>query len=420
MSMDIQRPSRKKELQRRRLLTGAAVTAGLVLVTLGINSLEPAVRSVERGSIWTDKVERGEMLRAVRGNGTLVPEEIRWISAQTEGRVERRLVEAGADVTPDTVILELSNPELEQSAQDSELQLRAVEAEYTDLEVRLSSQLLDQQADLAAVKAEYEGALLQVEADRELFENGLIPDIMLRKSELAAGQLTVRYEMEQQRLDKTSESIEAQLAVKRAQVDKQRALNRLRQDQLKSLSVRPTIAGVLQEVPVEEGDRVTQGIRLARVAEPTKLKAELRINETQAKDIEIGQIARIDTRNGIIDGRVSRIDPAVQQGTVLVDVALEGKLPRGARPDLSVDGTVEIERLEDVLYVDRPAYGQADSLVGLYVIDPETQVARITQVRLGRTSVSTVEIVDGLGVGDEVILSDSSQWGDEPEIRLVN
>ena len=418
--MDIQRPSRKKEIQRRKLLTGVGVAAVLVLITIGISKLEPAVRSVERGAIWTDTVERGEMLRAVRGNGTLVPEEIRWVSAQTEGRVERRLVEAGADVTPDTVILVLSNLELEQSAQDAELQLRAQLAEYTDLDVRLSSQLLDQQANMAAVKAEYEGALLQVEADRELFENGLIPDIQLRKSELAAGQLTVRYEMEQQRLNKTGESITAQLAVKRAQVDKQQALHGLRQDQLASLEVRSSIAGVLQEIPVEEGDRVTPGIRLARVAEPRRLKAELRINETQAKDIEINQIAKIDTRNGIIDGRVSRIDPAVQQGTVLVDVALEGDLPRGARPDLSVDGTIEIERLNDVLYVDRPAYGQAESLVGLYVVDQESQIARITQVRLGRTSVSTVEIVEGLGVGDEVILSDSSQWGDEPEIRLVN
>lgn len=418
--MDIQRPSRKKEIRRRRILTGVGVAAGLLVLTLGINSLEPAVRTVERGSIWTDTVERGEMLRAVRGNGTLVPEEIRWISAQTEGRVERRLVEAGADVTPDTVILELSNSELEQSAQDAELRLRATEAEYVDLEVRLSSQLLDQQANLAAVKADYESALLQVEADRELFENGLIPDINLRRSELAAGQLTVRYEMEQQRLAKTSESIKAQLSVKQVEVDQQRALHGLRQEQLASLQVRPSIAGVLQEVPVEEGDRVTPGIRLARVAEPRRLKAELRINETQAKDIEVNQIAKIDTRNGIIDGRVSRIDPAVQQGTVLVDVKLEGELPRGARPDLSIDGTIEIERLNDVLYVDRPAYGQAESLVGLYVVNPETQIARITQVRLGRTSVSTVEIVDGLSVGDEVILSDSSQWGDETEIRLVN
>ena len=418
--MDIQRPSRKKELQRRRILTGAGVAAGLVLVTVGINSLEPAVRTVERGSIWTGTVARGEMLRAVRGNGTLVPKEIRWISAQTEGRVEKRVVEAGADVTPETVILVLSNPELEQSAQDAKLQLRALEADYTDLEVRLSSQLLDQQANLAAAKADYEGALLQVEADRELFEEGLVPNIQMRRSELSVGQLTVRYEMEQQRIAKTNESIVAQLSAQRAQVDQQRALYHLRRDQLDSLKVRPTFAGVLQEVPVEEGDRVTPGTRLARVAEPKKLKAELRINETQAKDIEINQIAKIDTRNGIIDGRVSRIDPAVQQGTVLVDVTLEGELPRGARPDLSVDGTIEIERLTDVLYVDRPAYGQAESLVGLYVIDPESQIARITQVRLGRTSVNTVEIVEGLGVGDEVILSDSSQWGDDPEIRLVN
>ncbi len=419
MSMDIQRPSRKKELQRRRMMMGAAGMAALALVTYGISNLEPAVRTVEKDSIWTDTVERGEMLRSVRGNGTLVPEEIRWISAQTEGRVERKVVEAGTLVTPDTVILELSNLELQQSAQDAELQLRADEAEMADLEVRLSSNLLDQRANLARVKADYEGALLQAEADKELFESELIPNIQLRKSQLAAGQLTVRYDIEQQRLEKSKESNTAQLAVKRAQVDKQRALYALQRDLLDSLKVRSTITGVLQEVPIDEGERVTPGTRLARVAQHDHLKAELRINETQAKDIEVGQIARIDTRNGIIDGRVSRIDPAVQQGTVTIDVALEGELPRGARPDLSVDGTIEIERLDDVLFIDRPAYGQAESLVGLFVVDAETKIAEITQVMMGRTSVNTVEIVRGLEVGDEVILSDSSQWGDEPRIRIV-
>jgi HlyD family secretion protein len=418
--MDIERPSRKKELRRRRILMGAGIVAALVLITVAIYSLEPAVRSVERGSVWTGVVQRGEMLRSVRGNGELVPEEIRWISAQTEGRVERIVVDAGARVTPETVILELSNPELEQAELEAGLQLSALQAEYTDLEVRLSSELLDQQANMATVKAEYQGAQLQEEADRELSDNGLISSIALRKSQLAAEQLTVRYEMEQQRLAKKSESIEAQLSVKRSQVSQQRALYQLRRNQLDSLKVRPTIAGVLQDVPVEEGERVTPGIRLARVAEPKKLKAELRINETQAKDIEVGQVARIDTRNGVIDGVVARIDPAVQQGTVTVDVELTGELPKGARPDLSVDGTIEIERLEDTLYVDRPAYGQAESLVGLYVVNPESQIATITQVRLGRTSVNTVEIVDGLDVGDEVILSDSSQWGDDTRIRLVN
>jgi len=419
MSMDIQRPSRKKELQRRRVMMGTAGMAALALVTYGISNLEPAVRTVEKDSIWTDTVERGEMLRSVRGNGTLVPEEIRWISAQTDGRVERKVVEAGTLVTPDTVILELSNLELQQSAQDAELQLRADEAEMADLEVRLSSDLLDQRANLARVKADYEGALLQAEADKELFESDLISNIQLRRSELAAGQLTVRYDIEQQRLEKSKESNTAQLAVKRAQVDKQRALYALQRDLLDSLKVRSTINGVLQEVPIDEGERVTPGTRLARVAQHDQLKAELRINETQAKDIEVGQIARIDTRNGIIDGRVSRIDPAVQQGTVTIDVALEGELPRGARPDLSVDGTIEIERLDDVLFIDRPAYGQAESLVGLFVVDPETKIAEITQVMMGRTSVNTVEIVRGLEVGDEVILSDSSQWGDEPRIRIV-
>lgn len=416
--MDRPRPDRKKEIRRRRILIGLATAAGLTLVTIGLNSLEPAAREVDRASVWRDDVKRGEMLRSVRGPGTLVPVEIRWISAESNGIVEQRIVDPGATVTAGTVILELSNPELEQTVQDAELQVRAREAEHTDLEVRLQSQILDQQANLAAVKADWQGAQLQAEADQELYDNGLISDIQLRRSQLAADQLTVRHDIEQQRLAKTRESITAQLAVSTATLDQQRALFELRRQQLEDLRVKAGIDGVLQQVPVEIGQRVTPGTQLARVARPTELKAELRIAETQAKDIQVGQIARIDTRNGIVEGRVARIDPAVQQGTVTVDVSLPEDLPRGARPDLSVDGTIEIERLEDVLYMGRPAYGQPNQTIGLFKIGPDGETAQRVQVRLGKVSVNTVEVLEGLKEGDEVILTDSSQWDDVDRIRL--
>ncbi len=419
MTMDIARPSRKKEIRRRKILYGLATAAGLVLITVFVFSLEPAVQEVERSSVWIGEVERGEMLRKVRGAGTLVPEEIRWIAAETTGQVERIEIRPGAEVSPDTIILELSNPEVEQAAQDAELRLRSLEAAYEDLRVRLESQLLDQEANLARVQAEYESAKLEAEAQKRLFDDRVSSEIQWRKADLAAGQLTTRFEIEKQRLEKTSESSDAQLAANRAQVEQQRALYRLRADQLDSLRVRAGIPGVLQQVPVEEGQRVTIGDNLARVARPDKLKAEVRINETQAKDVQIGQVAEIDTRNGKIPGRVTRIDPAVQQGTVTVDVALIGDLPRGARPDLSVDGMIELERLDDVLYVQRPAYGQADSTIGLFKIDPETSRACLTQVQLGRTSVNEVELLGGLDQGDEVILSDSSQWDDSNCIKLV-
>jgi HlyD family secretion protein len=418
MSMDVVRPSRKKEILRRRIFYGALAAVVLIVITYGIYSLEPAARKVDRSSVWMDTVKRGEMLRSVRGPGTLVPETIRWIAAETNGQVETIFIDPGAEVKADDVILELTNPEVEQTAQDAELRLRAVEAEYEDLKVRLESQQLDQEANMAAVKADFESAVLEAEAQQKLFEEGLAAEIEKRKAELAAEQMTVRNKIEKQRLDKTAESIQAQLAVKRAELAQQRALYALRVGQLESLKVRAGIDGVLQQVPVEEGQRVTPGINLARVAQPGKLMAELRINETQAKDIQVGQIAEIDTRNGIVEGRVRRIDPAVQQGTVTVDVALEGELPKGARPDLSVDGTIELERLVDVLYVGRPAYGQAESTIGLYKLGPDGETATRVQVQLGRISVNTVEIRDGLEEGDQVILSDSSQWDDAERIQL--
>lgn len=416
--MDIARPSRKKELQRRRMLYIAAGVIGLTALAFGISSLEPAPPNVDRSSVWIEPVKRGEFLRSVHGPGTLVPEEIRHIAAETNGLVEEVLVDAGAEVKADTVILRLSNPEVERAAQDAELALLGAEAELADLRVRLESQLLDQRANLARVKADYESGLLEVEANRELATNGLIPNITLKQSELAAEQLTVRHQIEKERLEKTSESMKAQLDVKRATVSQQRALYELRKAQLDSLQVRATIDGVLQMVAVEAGQRVVPGGDLARVARPDRLKAEIRINETQAKDIQIGQVARIDTRNGIAEGRVKRIDPAVQQGSVIVDVELVGDLPNGARPDLSVDGTIELERLEDVLYTGRPAYGQPNSTVSLFKLEADGEYATMVPVTLGRSSVGEIEIVSGLSEGDQVILSDNKQFDEANRIRL--
>jgi HlyD family secretion protein len=416
--MDIPRKIDPKKRLIRRALYSAVAVGGIVVMTILLSNLEPAAPRVERATVWIDTVERGQMLRQVRGPGTLVPKEILWISATTDGNVKAIILEPGQEVGPDTVILELSNPELEQLTGDAELQLRAAEADYTNLEVQLESQLLDMQATYAAVEADYESAKLQVEADQELASEGLIPEIQLKRSRLTERQLTTRHEIEQQRLQKLAESVEAQLAASRARVDQLRALFRLRREQVARLRVRSDIEGVLQEVPVEVGQRVAPGANLARVAQPQTLEAELRIAQTQARDILVGQKAEVDTRNGIIPGRVSRIDPAVQEGTVTVDVELEGPLPKGARPDLSVDGTIEIERLSQVLHVGRPAYGQAHSKISLFRLDEEGDMAFRVQVQLGRTSVNTVEIVEGLDEGDRVILSDMSNWDNFDRVRL--
>ncbi|MDA8017379.1 MAG: HlyD family efflux transporter periplasmic adaptor subunit [Thermoanaerobaculia bacterium] len=416
--MDVARPDLKRKKQRKRMIFGSLAVLAVIAITVAVSSLEPAAREVDRATVWTDTVKRGEMLRSVRGAGTLVPEEIRWIAAETQGRVERILIDPGATVEPESVILELSDPDTEQAAEDAQLALASAEANYIDLKVRLESQVLDQEANLARVKADYQSAVLDAKANQELFDHGLIPDIDLESAKLNAEQLTVRYEIEQKRIKKFAESVEAQLAVERNRVEQARTLATLRGARLKALQVRAGIQGVVQLVPVEEGERVAPGTNLARVADPTELRADVRIAETQAKDIQVGQQAKIDTRNGIIDGHVVRIDPSVQQGTVTVEVALDGALPRGARPDLSVDGTIELERLVDVLYVGRPVYGQPNSKVGMYKIGADGETAQLVQVHLGRSSTTTVEVIEGLLEGDEVILTDSSQWSDAERIRL--
>jgi HlyD family secretion protein len=420
--MDIQRKSGARKRRIRRAIYAVAAVGAIALVTLGVSRLKPAAPSVERSTIWPDTVKRGSMLRQVRGNGTLVPEEIRWIAATTAGRVEQILVKPGAVVQPDTVLIVLSNPEAEQAALEATSRLRAAEADYTALRVRLESQRLDQRATAATVQADYSQAKLQADTDEKLFKDGLLPELNHKLSKVRAEELSTRHEIEQKRQAIIDESIQAQLAVQQAQVEQLRALAQLRRRQVEDLRVRAGIAGVLQQLgdqtPLQVGQQVTPGTNLARVAEPRRLKAELKIAETQAKDILLGQPVSVDTRNGVVPGHVVRIDPAVQNGTVTVDVALDGELPKGARPDLSVDGTIELERLEDVLYVQRPAFGQENSQITLFKIEPDGKTAVRTKVKLGRSSVTHIEILEGLQAGDQVILSDTSAWDNFDRIRL--
>jgi HlyD family secretion protein len=416
--MDILRTGHVEKLRRRRLLLVGAGIAALVLITLGVSRLKPAEPSVEKATVWTDTVRRGEMLRQVRGPGTLVPEEIQWIPAATAGRVEKIFVRPGAAVKPDTILVTLTNPELEQQARDAALQVKASEADFTDLKVRLESQLMDQQAAEAQVESDFKQAELQLAVDEKLAKEGLVSNLVLNLSRTRKEELATRTDLAKKRLAIASESMEAQLAAAQAHLEQSRAQARLRQAQVEGLQVRAGIAGVLEQLPLEVGQRVEPGTNLARVADVTRLKAEFRIPETQARDVQIGQKAEIDTRNGIVAGHVTRIDPAVQNGTVTVDASIDGPLPKGARPDLSIDGTIEIERLENVLYVGRPAFGQEKSTVGIFkLIDGGRGAVRVP-VELGRSSVNTVEIVKGLHEGDQVILSDMSNWDNFDRIRL--
>ena len=416
--VDIARPDIARAKRVRRIVYGVGAGVVVILITVGVSRLEPAAPAVDRDTVYTDTVQRGEMLRQVRGTGALVPEEIRWISAVTTSTVERIVLRPGVTVEPDTVIVELSNPQLEQSALEARLQLEAARARYESRQVELDRDVLAQRAAVASSEhaltlAEYEASL-----DEELFEDDLVSELQLRQKQSAASQLRVQYELDRQRLEILIDAMAAQLAAEQAEVDRLATIYALRRDEVADLRVTAGVAGVLQEVPLEEGTSVTPGANLARVGDPTRLMAELRIAETQARDIQIGQPASIDTRNGIIPGHVARIDPAVQNGTVTVDVTLDGELPRGARPDLTVDGTIELERLVDVVYVGRPVYGQEDSVVSLFKLQPGSDEAMRTRVELGRSSVNTIEVRAGLQPGDQVVLSDMSQWDAFDRIRL--
>ncbi|MEP6698241.1 MAG: efflux RND transporter periplasmic adaptor subunit [Verrucomicrobiota bacterium] len=417
-AMDIPRPNVARQKRKRRIIIIAASALSLLLVTFALSRLKPAVPSVDRSTVWIDTVKRGPMVRQVRGLGTLVPEEIRWIAAITEGRVEKIVVRPGAHVEPDTVLLELTSPEVEQSARDAELQYKAAEAEFTTLRASLQRDLLEQEASAARVHSEYQQAKMEAETNDNLSRNGLVAVLTHKTSKIKAEDLAARDTIEQKRYEFAKNNIEPQLASKQAAVDQVKANAEMKKSQMEQLKVRAGFAGVLQQLPVEVGQRVTPGTNLARVADPTKLKAQIKIAETQAKDIQINQVASIDTRNGVVAGHAVRVDPAVEQGTVTVDVALDGELPKGARPDLSVDGTIELERLDNVVYVGRPAFGQENNTVGIFKLVSGSSEAVRTPVKLGRSSVNTIEIVSGLQPGDQVILSDTSSMDAHDRIRL--
>ncbi|PTY04756.1 RND transporter [Opitutaceae bacterium EW11] len=417
--MDIARPQQVQQQKRRkRIIIGAVTVISLATITFALSRLKPAAPTVDRNLVWLGTVKRGPMVRQVRGLGTLVPEDIRWIAARTSGRVERIIIRPGAQVTADSVIVELSNPDVEQASANADSQLKAAEAELVNLKVQLERGVLEAESAAARAKSEYEQAKLRAEVNEDLFKDGLVSPLELRLSKVTAEESATRNAIEQKRYDFAKDSIPPQLAVKEAEVDRLRAQARLRREELNALHVRAGFEGVLQVLPVDVGQQVQPGTNLARVADPAHLKAEVRIPETQAKDIQIGQLANIDTRNGLINGKVARIDPAVQNGTVLVDVSLTSDLPRGARPDLSIDGTIELERLDDVVFVERPAFGQERSAVTIFKLDSDGVYASRTQVHLGRSSVNTIEIVNGLIPGDRVILSDMSQWDSSDRVKL--
>jgi HlyD family secretion protein len=415
--MDIARPNVAKEKRRKRIIYAVITGVALIGITVLLGRLKPAAPSVERNLVWIGTVKRGPMLRQVRGLGTLVPEEIRWIAARTQGRVDKIILRPGADVEPGTLILELSNPDVVSAAANAKSQLLAAEAQLANLRVQLESTLLQSEAAMANARSEYETARLQAEVNDELIKDGLVSPVQQKLSRVTADTAAARHAIEQKRYAFAKDSIKPQLAVQEAEVERLASLSRLRTEELEALQVRASMKGVLSALPVEVGAQVQPGTNIARVADPTKLKAEVRIAETQAKDIAIGQLASIDTRNGLVEGRVVRIDPAVQNGTVTVDVTLTGALPKGARPDLSVDGTIELERLDDVIFVDRPAFGQERSTITLFKLGEGDEAAR-TQVQLGRSSVNTIEILGGLTPGDRVILSDMSPWDSNDRVKL--
>jgi len=416
--MDIARPSNVKKKRIRNAIYAGVGLLAVVLVSVGLSRLKPAAPTVERAVVWPDTVKRGPMVRQVRGLGTLTPEDIRWIPATTQGRVEKIVLRPGTSVKAGDVILELTNPQLEQQLQDADLKLQAAEAGLANIKVQLNNDLLQTRATAAQVEADFNKAKMQAQMNEELAKDQLVSALVLKQSQVDAQQLGVRNQIAKDQLESKTESMRAQLAVAQSAVDQARAVLHLTRQQRDELKVRAGLDGMLQLVPVEVGQQVAPGTNLARVANPSRLKAEIKIAETQAKDIQLGQKAEVDTRNGVVEGRVARIDPSVQNGTRTVDVTLTGELPKGAVPDLSVDGTIELERLNDVLFVGRPAFGQEQSTVGLFKVDSDGSGASRTQVKLGRSSVNNIEVLSGLKVGDTVVLSDMSAWDAFDRVRL--
>ena len=418
--MDIARPEFKKQKRRRLVISAAIGILCVVAVTVGVSRLKPAAPELERSTVWTDTVKHGVMLRQVRGLGTLVPSQefIRQIPAETEATVVRIRMLPGSRVTASDVLMEMSNPQVEQAAVDAKLQLKAAEAQLQSLRVTLQSNLMTQKAGAATVNADYSQAKLQSDTDKALFDLGVISGLAYKNSKSKADELTTRNNIEVERLDINLKAIVSQMAEQQARVDEIRALAELKQAQLDALKVHAGIEGILTELPLQVGQHVLPGTMLAKVVQPNHLKAELKVPETQARDIQMGQAGLIDTHNGTISGTVSRIDPAVQNGTVTVDVTLTGELPKGARPELSVDGTIDLEQLNNVLYVGRPAFGQENSTISLFRLDADGKGAVRVPVKVGRASVNSIQILEGLHEGDTVILSDMSRNDNTDRIRL--
>ena len=421
--MDIPRKSAAKKRLIKRIVAVVLLlgVAGVVSVLLG--RLKPAAPPVEMSTVWPDTVRRGPMVRDVRGIGTLVPEDTLLIPATTDGRVEKIFVRPGTPVQPDTVILRLDNPTLQNDLIAAEYALKAAEAQLADLRVQLQSTTLTQKALVAASTSDYHTAQLKADRDSQLVKEGLVPEVDAKISTVMAAELKQKMEIEQERLRIADDSTKAQTEAKRVAVEQLRATYKLKQKEVEDLKVKAGTTGTLQALPtppgpVEEGQRVTAGTPLAKVVQPWKLKAELHVPETQAKDVMIGQNAQVDTRNGIVSGKVSRIDPSVINGTITVDVRLTGDCPSACRPDLSVDGTVELERLNEVVFMGRPVFGQENATVTLFKIEPDGKYASRVQVKLGRASVNAIEVKEGLKVGDRVILSDMSALDGHDRIKL--
>ncbi|WP_213804280.1 efflux RND transporter periplasmic adaptor subunit [Granulicella sp. dw_53] len=418
--MDISRPDIRQKKVRRQWLTVAAAVVALAGIAIFVMRLKPAAPVVERAAVWTDTVKRGPLLRQVRGPGTLVPREdkIRLIPAETEATVVRIRVLPGAKVEPDTLLMDLVDPQVQQELLDAQLQLKAAQADYTNTVAKLQSDLMTQKASAATVSADHNQAKLQAATDKSLYDLGVISGLTFSASKGKADELTTRNDLEKQRLVLNEKAIETQLAVQQTKVAQAQALLGLKQKQLDALSVRAGISGVLVDLPHQVGEHVAPGTTLAKVVQPDQLKASLKIAETQARDIQIGQPAEVDTHNGVISGKVMRIDPAVQNGTVTVDVELAGALPQGARPDLSVDGTIDLDRMTDVLFVGRPAFGNENSTISLFKLGPDGKTAVRVPVKVGRASVNSIQLLEGLQDGDTVILSDMSRWDNTDRIRL--
>ena len=417
--MDIKRAPKSKIKKKIRnavmIVVGLAAIGG---ITYGLTKLKPAAPTLDASTAVIETVKRGEMIRDVRGNGTLVPEITRWVPAPAEGRVEKVNLQAGVEVDPSTVIVELTNPQMEQQATDADFQVKAAEADEQNLKVKLESDTMTQKAAIATINAQYSQAKLQLDADEVLAKQGLVADLVLKISRVNVQDLANRLKVEQERLTVNAKSVKAQLNATTSRLQQLRALAKLKRDQAEALKVRAGTAGVLQQVSVQVGQQVTPGFNIARVADPNSLKAVLSVPETQIKDMRVGNPVTVDTRNGLIQGQVSRIDPAAREGTFEIDVSLNGPLPASARPDLSVDGTIELERLKDVLKVGRPAFGQAQQTIGMFVLSPDGTEAERRTVKLGRNSVSTIEILEGLREGEQVIISDTSALDSYNRIRI--